>query len=44
MKFREYQSSDLKEICELFYETITTINMIIMMSKLGYGLIAEMFF
>ncbi|MFQ8705709.1 MAG: GNAT family N-acetyltransferase [Thomasclavelia sp.] len=26
MKFREYQSSDLKEICELFYETITTIN------------------
>ncbi|MCR1960333.1 GNAT family N-acetyltransferase [Thomasclavelia cocleata] len=26
MKFREYQSSDLKEICELFYETITIIN------------------
>ena len=26
MKFREYQSFDLKEICELFYETITIIN------------------
>ena len=26
MKFREYQSFDLKELCELFYETITIIN------------------
>ena len=26
MEIRKYQSSDLKVICELFYETINTIN------------------
>lgn len=26
MKLRKYRSSDLKSVCQLFYETITTVN------------------